>query len=326
MSPKALSIIGTPAVDIPEPEVNIPELKAQGDNFYRAHVSRGAAIMAEGSGDRLLMARALMRHFDADGDGYLQRSDLQNLLNNTREEQVEGIPLELEEEIWLQILNETQSETAKGLDTQGLLALYALPGEDLRADFFLVFGKSLRSLQQLPIQLHPFPDPCDSEPDPLLGRLRDPRLASQLRRWQLEPSFVKPSADLWDRKLPEDCVDARPDLHWHEWDWAEHDHRALRDFLFELSLEADVKQRPTQAEAPDLPGAPPLYPAATQIPLTPSPVHIYGLTWPEYMARLAAESPTYADFRVYPNPLPPGPPTPAQRTRCPARGPASAAV
>jgi hypothetical protein len=307
MSPKAFSILGTPAVDVPEPELNIPELKAQGDNFYRAHVSRGAAILSEGSGDRLLMARALMRHFDSDGDGFLQRPDLQNLLNKTREYEDE-VPLELDANVWMQIMNETNSDPAQGLDTAGLLAIYDLPEEDLREDFIKIFGSSIRSLKQLPIPLHPCPDPFDGEPDPLLGRLRDPILASQLRRWQLECSFVKPSADLWDRKLPEDCVDARPELYWHEWDWAEHDHRVLRDFLFELSLEADVKQRPTQAEAPYLPSPPPLCPPTTRLPITPGPLHIYGLTWPEYMARLAREAPTYTDFRFYPNPSPPGPP------------------
>ena len=268
---------------------------------------RGAAIIAEESGDRLLMARALARHFDADGDGFLRAADLQNLLNATRKNEDDDL-LEVNDDIWEQILNDTGSDASRGLDSQGLLALYTLPGEDLKADFFKVFGASIRSLQQLPIALHPFPDPCQAELDPLLGRLRDPALSSQLRRWQLEAGFVAPSAELWERRPPEDCVDARADLHWHEWDWAEHDHRLVRDFLFELSLTFDIKQRPTQAEGPDLAGPPPLYSATTQMPVAPSPVHIYGLTWPEYMDRIARESPSYADFRFYPNPRPPGPP------------------
>ena len=277
---------------------------------------RGAAIIAEESGDRLLMARALARHFDADGDGFLRAADLQNLLNATRKNEDDDL-LEVNDDIWEQILNDTGSDASRGLDSQGLLALYTLPGEDLKADFFKVFGASIRSLQQLPIALHPFPDPCQAELDPLLGRLRDPALSSQLRRWQLEAGFVAPSAELWERRPPEDCVDARADLHWHEWDWAEHDHRLVRDFLFELSLTFDIKQRPTQAEGPDLAGPPPLYSATTQMPVAPSPVHMYGLTWPEYMDRIARESPSYTDFRFYPNPRPPGPPPPSPLSSSP---------
>jgi hypothetical protein len=210
----------------------------------------------------------MFRRFDSDGDGFLQKSEFQCLLNATRKSE-DDILLELEPETWALILNDTDSNPSHGLDINGLLLLYSLPGEDMKADFYQVFRNS--SLQQLPIPLHPFPDPSVSAPDPLLGRMLDPRLASQLRRWQLEPSFVKPGTDVWAQKPLEDCIDATPGLHWHERDWSDFDHRLLRDFLFELSLQADVKQRPTQASAPHLPGPPSLIPPETKVPPPPPP-------------------------------------------------------
>jgi hypothetical protein len=58
------SLLGKPSSDIPDADIKIKAWKEQGDNFFKAHVERGAAIVAEGSGVELLMVRRIFARYE----------------------------------------------------------------------------------------------------------------------------------------------------------------------------------------------------------------------------------------------------------------------
>lgn len=63
--------------DVQDADLNVAEWHQQARNFVRAHVERGAAMVAEGSGASLVKGRAILARFDGDGDGLLQQAELQ---------------------------------------------------------------------------------------------------------------------------------------------------------------------------------------------------------------------------------------------------------
>jgi hypothetical protein len=58
------SLLGKASSDIPDADIKIKAWKEQGDNFYKAHVERGAAMVAEGSGVELLMVRRIFARYE----------------------------------------------------------------------------------------------------------------------------------------------------------------------------------------------------------------------------------------------------------------------
>ena len=71
--------IGTADVEAPARDSLLtPDWEEQGRNFVKAHVARGAAMIADMAGASLHLARALHAKFDADGDGFMQREDMEN--------------------------------------------------------------------------------------------------------------------------------------------------------------------------------------------------------------------------------------------------------
>jgi len=223
LSPQHLfESIGTDAALTPSGELT-PEWEEQGRNFLKAHVARGAAMMAEMGGASLHLSRALHAKFDADGDGYMQRADLEALLAATEPaaHEVAGGAEKITIDAWQQILNDTGSDPAKGLTAPALLWLYSQPGEDLRKDCWTVFGnEGMAHIPHYNPLFDIFPDPNmfratpdDASPAPTAdadnppggrggreGALEPPKL----RRWCLEEGSLPANHDLWDDKsLPE---------------------------------------------------------------------------------------------------------------------------
>jgi hypothetical protein len=286
-----------------------PDWEEQGRNFVKAHVARGAAMIADMGGASLHLARALHAKFDADGDGCMQREDLEALLAATEPRAYQADNEEkVTPDVWRQILNDTGSDPAEGLRVDGLLWLYSQPGEDVRKDCWTVFGtEGMANI--------PFYNPLyDIFPDPAMFRAAMPAgQAAQagseadvvppqgpgapagdgpsgdalgdrlkLRRWILEDSTLPPDHDVWDDRSLEEVAPtpppSRPQQCWHEQDWSAVDIRLLRDFLLETSLRADCKQRPMQTVAAD----PPIMSTpGTLLNRPQGPVEAYGLTWDE---------------------------------------------
>lgn len=290
------------------------EWEEQGRNFLKAHVARGAAMIADMGGASLHLTRALHKKFDADGDGFMQRQDIEALLAATEpkvyQEQQERSPGvdRVTIDVWQHILNETASDPAAGLTVDGLVYLYSLPGEDLRKDCWTVFGTE--GMAHIPFYnplFDIFPDPnmfraaaAEQQAQNTSNTLPSARAeigggaksdteeggGPKLRRWLLEEGTVPPNHDVWDDKTLEELAPSadpsRPNQCWHEQDWSAVDLRMLRDFLLETSLKADCKQRPLQEEAPD---PPIMHPPGMLLHRPFSPVEAFGRTWSEYMSQ-----------------------------------------
>ena len=296
--------IGTADVEAPEHDSLLtPDWEEQGRNFVKAHVARGAAMIADMAGASLHLARALHAKFDADGDGFMQREDMEALVAATEPKAYQAANEEkVTPDVWCQILNDTSSDPAEGLRVDGLLWLYAQPGEDLRKDCWTVFGTE--GMSNIP-HYHPL---YDIFPDPAMFRAMPADQAVQmgsqanvvppqrpgasagdskgdgpkLRRWILEESTLPPDHDVWDDRSLDDVAPTpsplRPQQCWHEQDWSAVDIRLLRDFLLETSLRADCKQRPIQTE----PANPPIMSTSGILLNRPlGPVEAYGQTWDE---------------------------------------------
>jgi hypothetical protein len=304
--------VGTDGALTPSGEL-MPEWEEQGRNFLKAHVARGAAMIAENAGASLHLTRALHGKFDADGDGFMQREDLEALLAATEPEaynENQGGELGQEKitpDVWQKILNDTCSDPAEGLSVGGLFWLYSQPGEDLRRDCWTVFGtEGMMNIPHYNPLLDIFPDPNMFRPastgqpeqnashagagsDKVLDKegvdedSNDEEL--KLRRWVLEEGSLPADHDVWDDKsldelAPKDDKSGRGKC-WHEQDWGAVDLRLLRDMLFEISLKADCKQRPVQADDNEQSQAPIMAPPDMLLHRPPGPVETCGLTWNE---------------------------------------------
>ena len=318
LAPQSLfESLGTEAALTPSGELTT-EWEEQGRNFVKAHVSRGAAMMADMAGASLHLTRALHAKFDADGDGFMQREDMEALLAATEPKAYEadlecsGGAEKITAEVWQQILNDTNSDAGAGLAVDGLFWLYSRPGEDVRRDCWTVFGtEGMAGIPHYNPLFDIFPDPNmfrAASPDdaPVPAAATSPPHASggsagpgppkhdsgaQLRNWVLEEGNLPADHDVWDDKALEELAPGAdeggdaggskdPLPCWHQQDWSAVDLRLLRQFLLETSLKADCKQRPVQTE----PASPPIMSTEGILLNRPAgPVEAFGLTWNEWM-------------------------------------------
>jgi len=305
LSPQHLfESIGTDAALTESGELT-PEWEEQGRNFVKAHVARGAAMIADMGGASLHLVRAMHKKFDTDGDGFMQRQDMEALLAATEPMAYEAERASAPDkdkitgDVWQQILRDTSSDHAAGLGVAGLSWLYSQKGEDLRKDCWTVFGtEGMANIPQYNPLFDIFPDPNmfraiptelpprNASDNPVGNLTADGSdhcdRAPQLRRWILEEGPLPPDHDVWDDKSLEELAPkddaSKPNECWHEQEWSAVDLRLLRDFLLETSIKSDCKQRPMQSEETD----PPIMCTPGSVLHRPAgPVEAFGLTWNE---------------------------------------------